>query len=203
MARNQKHKIRPAGRIIDLLMDGKKTVLATSLVLVMAVMWIRVLIGHQPGSAAAAVRGDQTAAAGRKDPAPARIRMVDLPRIPGRNDTILRDCFNMQNRTPFRLTAAAPSTGTGTEVQIVSPNHDQEVVEQVALTLKLEAVVRSDTPWAFVNDRMLRLGDKFTVERGADKFEFEVLHIYEDAVLVECRGIQLTLKLAQFADVRK
>jgi sRNA-binding protein len=109
----------------------------------------------------------------------------------------------MQNRAPFRQSASAPGAGTDTEVRVVVPDRDQEVVQQVAQTLKLEAVVRSDSPWAFVNDRMLRIGDKLTVERGAGHLEFEVLQIYEDAVLVECNGIQLMLKLAQVMEVRK
>jgi hypothetical protein len=188
---------------MDLLRDGKKTVLASALVLVMAIMWIRVAIGHRPGSAAAAVDGNQATAAASAESAGGRIRTIELPRIPGRNDSIHRDCFNMQNRAPFRQSAAAPGTGTDTEVQVVSPNRDHEVVQQVAQTLKLEAVVRSSSPWAFVNDRMLRVGDKVSVERGADQFEFEVLRIYEDAVLVECNDIQLTLKLAQVVDVQK
>lgn len=188
---------------MDILVDGKKTVMASALALIMVFMWIRVLIGRQPGSAAAAVDGNQPTPAGQTTPAPDRIRMIELARVSGRNDSIRRDCFDMQNGALSRLSAGAPSTSTATEVQVVSPNRDQEVVQQVAQTLKLEAVVRSDSPWAFVNDRMLRAGDTFTVERGADPFEFEVLRIQEDAVLVECKGIQLTLKLAQYVEVRK
>ena len=203
MARNQTHRIRPGGRVVDLLMDGKKTVLASVLILTMAVMWVRVLIGHRPGSAAAAMDGGQATPARQKEPAGSRIRVVELPKVSGRNDSIHRDCFNMQDRTPFRQSAAVPGTGADTEVQVVSSNRDQEVVQQVAQMLKLEAVVRSDSPWAFVNDRMLRIGDTFTVERGADLLEFEVLRIHEDSVLVECKGIQLTLKLAQVVEVRK
>lgn len=203
MARSEKHGTRSSARVVDLLRDGKKTVLASALVMVMAIMWIRVLIGHKPGSAAAAVDGNQVAPAGPKEPPRAKIKPVELPRVPGRNDSILRDCFRIQDGAFLQPSGGAPSTGTGTEVQVVSPHRDQEVVQQVAQTLKLEAVVRSDSPCAFVNDRMLRIGDRFTIESGADPFEFEVLRIFENAVLVECRGIQLTLKLAQVVEVRK
>ena len=109
----------------------------------------------------------------------------------------------MQDRAPFRQSAAAPDTGASTEVQVVSLNRDQEVVQQVAQTLRLEGVVRSGSPLAFVNDRMLGIGDKLTVDHDGGRLEFEVLRIHEDAVLVECNGTQLTLKLAQVLEVHK
>ena len=201
MARNEKQRVLPAGRVADLFLNGKRTILASAMVLVMAIMWIRVLIGHAPRSAAAAPQQTQAAQANQKGPG--RVRMVELSRVPGRNDVIHGDCFDVRNRTQFQPSAAVPSTSTEKEVPVVAPNHDQEVIQQVAQTLKLEAVLRNDNPRAFVNDRLLGVGDRFTVERGTSFLEFEVLWIYEDAVLVECNGIQLTLKLAQYVDVRK
>jgi len=190
--------------VVDLLRDGKKTVLALALVLVMAVMWIRVLVGHRPASAAAATSSPKVAAGAQREPARGRARMVELPSVPGRNDCIHRDCFNVQEWAPVRQSAAAPGTSTDAEVPVVSPNHDQEVVHQVAQTLRLEAVsLRSENPQAFLNDRLLGVGDTLTVEYGSACLEFEVLQIKEDAVLVECNGIQLALKLAQVGDVRK
>jgi hypothetical protein len=204
MAHNSKRGVRPAGRALDLLRDGKKTVLATALILVMAAMWIRVLIGHRPGSAAAATNRPQTSAASQKSPARSRAKMIALPRIAGRNDSIDRDCFNMQEWAPVRLSAAGPSASTDPEVPVVSPHHDQEVIHQVAQTLRLEAVsLKSESPRAFLNDRLLGVGDTLTVETGSASLEFEVLQIKEESVLVECNGIQLTLKLALVGDVRK
>ncbi|MGE5296814.1 MAG: hypothetical protein ACM3VT_18495 [Solirubrobacterales bacterium] len=165
-------------------------------------MWIRVLIGHKPESAAAAGNRTQTSAAAQTGSAAVTIKMIPLPRISGRNDSIHRDCFSMWDRAPFRQ-LVAPETSTDAEVPPVTGNRDQEVIQQVAQTLKLEAVVRNGSPHAFVNDRMLGVGDRFTVERGAACFEFEVLRIDEGAVLVQCNGIQLTLKLAQSVEVQK
>ncbi len=197
MTHKRKHETQMAGRALDRLRDGKRTVLAVSLLVVMAIMWIRVLVGHKPGSAAAAVERKETTAAVTNAPAGSRITMVPLPRIPGRNDVIDRDCFSIRDRAAFRQIPAAPETGTDPEVPSETTNHDQEVIQQVAETLKLEAVVRRDgPPRAFVNDRMLKVGDRFAVERGAACLEFEVLRIDENAVLVECNNVQLTLKLS-------
>lgn len=201
MAHRRKTSVRPSGRILDMLADGKKTVLAVSLVAVMAVMWIRVLIGHKPSSAGAAPAQKQGAQTEPGRPT-ARIRRVELSRTPGRNDSIDKDCFDMQGRPQFRQSVAVSNTGTDTEVPIVPPNRDQEVKE-VAQTLKLEAVFRKGTPSAVLSDRLVKAGDTFTVERGTSVLEFEVLRIDEDAVLVECNDIQLTLQLAQSLDVRK
>ena len=202
MAYDRKTGLRPSGRIAALGMDGKKTVLAISLVLVMAVMWIRVLVGHKPASAGAAPQAKQEARGKQVEPA-AKVRMVDVPKVPGRNDCIERDCFKMQDRAQFQQSAAVQNPGADPEVPVVSPNHDQEVVQQVAQTLKLEAVSRWDGSQAFVNDQWVKVGDRFLVKHGTGFLEFEVLRIYEDAVLVECNNIQQTLKLAQVVDVRK
>jgi hypothetical protein len=58
----------------------------------------------------------------------------------------------------------------------------------------LEAVLQNDRRRAFVNDRLLAVGDTFLVEHGAGPVLFEVLQIQDDSVLVECNGIQLTLR---------
>lgn len=200
MARNGKNNIRPGGRVMSILMDGKKTVLASGLVLVMAFMWVRVLTGNKPSSAAAAPAPRQTEPVVQR--VIAKVKLVELPKIPGRNDSIYKDCFNMQNRACFRQVADVQRTSADTEVLIVPPNRDQEVIQQVAQTLKLGAVLRNPSPQAFVNDRFLAVGDTFTVEHSAGPLEFEVLQIHEDSVLVECHGIQLTLKLASM-EVRK
>jgi hypothetical protein len=203
MTRNRKREAQAAGRALDLLRDGKKTVLAVSLLVVMAVMWIRVLVGHRPGSAAAAVEQPAATATGTTEAVGPRITMVPLPRVSGRNDGIGRDCFSMRDRAPFGQVAAAPETSTDPEVPSETTHHDQEVVQQIAATLKLDALVcRDGPPRAFVNDRMLEVGDRFIVERGAASLEFEVLRIDENAVLVECNDVQLTLELAQSVEVR-
>lgn len=204
MARNRsKHRVPGGGRITDLLMDGKKTVLATALMIVMAVMWIRILVGNKPSSASAAP-GERESVATTDNRPVRKVRMVELPRVLGRNDCIGRDCFNIQEWAPARQSATGPGTSTDAEVPVVSVNRDQEVVRQVAQTLRLEAVsLRSENPQAFLNDRLLGVGDTLTVEYGSDCLEFEVLQISDNAVLVECKGIRLALKLAPLSDVRK
>ena len=140
-------------------------------------------------------------------PAPSQaspnVRFVALPKVLGRNDRIHRDFFAARDWEAFRRAARGQNTDTGTEVHVVSTNHAQEVAIRIAEKLRLEAVAWSETPQVLVNDELLSVGDKLTAKDGSDTCEFEVLRIYEDAVLIGCRGTQLTLKLAQYLDVRK
>jgi len=202
MAHSRRTRVQSAGRILDhLVMDRKKTVVVFGLLAVMAIMWGRVLLGHKPGSAAAA--NDPASQAASPSAAPLPVRFVELPKQPGRNDSIDRNFFTVQDRAYFRPNAGARDTSTDPEVHVISPDHVQEVIRRAAQKLKLEAVLWNENPRAFINDRLLSLGDKITVKEGTTPFEFEVLRIYENSVLVGCAGTQLTLKLAQYLDVDK
>ena len=200
MAYNGNNRITAQQVLDHLAADKKRTAFAVSLLAVMAFMWFRVLTGHQPGPVAADTDVKQQQAK------PARslrnIRFLELPNVPGRNDYINRDFFASRDWECFRQTSASPQN-PGTEVRVTAPDHAQEVAARLGQKLKLEAVLRDGTPRAFINDQLLRLGDRLPVHDGPDTCEFEVLRIYEDSVLVGCNGTQLTLKLTQHLDVNK
>jgi hypothetical protein len=196
MAPNRKMSVPSARRLLDRLRGGgKKTVMACALLLIMLFMWVRVVVGHRPAPAAAAPQPVQTESVPRK--APVKVKLVELSVLPGRHDSIERDFFTGIERTYARRDSAGRDTGTEKEVPVVSSNSAQEVIQRVAKTMKLEAVLGRERPRAFINDQLLSLGGKLTVKDGAEIFEFEVLQISADAVLVECKGVQLTLALAQ------
>jgi hypothetical protein len=125
-----------------------------------------------------------------------------LPNLSGRNDYVNRDFFASRDWECFRQNSGSPQN-PGTEVHATPGDLAQEVAARLGQKLKLEAVLRDGTPRAFINDRLLRLGDRLPVHDGPDTCEFEVLRIYEDSVLVGCNGTQLTLKLVQHLDVTK
>ncbi len=191
-----------AGWILDRLRTGgKKTVVACALVSLMLFMWARVLIGHRPAAvgAASASRPAATVAG----TAAAKVTFVELPKTPGQHDAIARDFFAASEGSFIRRNTADRNTGTDKEVPIVSSYNVQEVIQRVARKLKLEAVLWSESPRAFLNDQLLSVGGKLTVKDGTASFEFEVLQIYLDSVLVACEDMQLTLKLAQNLDVNR
>ncbi len=200
MAPNGKINIARIGPVLDhLRLGGKRTVMACVLVLIMLFMWVRVFLGHRPAAAAAAPRSSQAQTAARRPPV--TMQRLELPRIPGRHDALPRDFFTMKDPASFGRDSARRGAGTDTEVPVASTENAQEVIQRVARTMKLEAVSWNESPRIFINDQLLEVGGRFLVKDGTQSYEFEVLQIYVDSVLVGCNGVQLTLKLAQSLEV--
>jgi len=200
MAHNRKLSMPSAGHLLDRFrMGGKKTAVACGLIGIILFMWGRVFIGHRPAAAAAAPPPTQTGSVQPKGPV--KVKLVELPKPSGRHESIERDFFSTKDGTFLRRNSAGRNTGTDREVPVASSNYAQEVIQRLARTMKLEAVLWSESPRAFINDQLLSVGGKFAVKDGAAVFEFEVLQIYVDSVLVGCDDIQLTLELAQKLEV--
>jgi hypothetical protein len=202
MMHKRNRQVWVVGWILDRLRTGgKKTAVACALVSLMLFMWARVLIGHRPAAVGAA--SPSRPAATVPGTAAVKATFVELPKTPGRHDAIARDFFAASEGSFIRRNTADRNTGTEKEVPIVSSYNVQEVIQRVARKLKLEAVLWSESPRAFLNDQLLSVGGKLTVKDGTASFEFEVLQIYLDSVLVACEDMQLTLKLAPNLDVNK
>ncbi len=201
MVRNRANKVRSTRRTGHYLAaGGKKTILAFGLVVIMAIMWIRVLTGRRP-EAAVAARAPQTT--GQREPESVRVRFHSLPVVPGRHDCIDRNFFLTQDWSGFSIDSNKNTTGTDSEVRAAVPDRTTEVITRVAQRLKLEAVVWETSPHVSINDELLQVGETLTLREGAETYEFEVVRIEADSVLVRCRERELTLTLAQSTDVSK
>ena len=201
MMPNKMSTARSANRAVSYLAaDRKKTVVAIALVAIMAIMWFRVLTGRKPPSA---VASEASQNAQEQNKASVEVRFHDLPIIPGRNDHINRDFFAVQDWDGFSRDSNEDMTGTDPEVHVVAPDRTQEVVARVAQRLKLEAVLLTENPQAFVNDQFMHVGDTLRLKDGTDTYVFEVVRIEADAVLVRCKERQLTLRIAQSNDVNQ
>lgn len=202
MTRDPKHMFGSAGRLAGYLVrDGRKTGIAVALVAVMAVMWLRVLTGQKPQSAGAGPSSPQRIEAVADDQP--SMRFIELPVQPGRNDRIHRDFFTAHNWSDFSSGSRSQGTGPKPDVGTVPTDRTEEVVAKLARTLQLEAVLWSADPQAFVNDRLVRIGDTLALRDGADFYPFEVVEIQKDAVLVTCGDSRFTLKLSPSTDVRR
>jgi hypothetical protein len=175
--------------------EKKKTVLALCLITLMAFMWIRVLTKGAPEAAEAGLTAEQMVAERQSEPE-LKISFINLPQIAGRNNEISKDFFTSDGWKGFVDKEEHKSVGVG-EVNIVSTNSDQEVIKKVAEKLKLEAIVSGDNPLAFLNNEVLRVGDKVLVSDGTDKYECEVVEITENTVVMRCREAEITLKMTQ------
>ncbi len=185
-----------ANRLIgQLAAEKKKAVAASCLIAVMAFMWVRVLTKKTPEAAGAAFMTEQLNVEGTLDEE-LNISFTELPQVAGRNDVITRDFFASNGWRHFggqerNLTVIE-------EVNVVSKNGNDEVIRKVAEKLKLEAiVVLSNNPRAFINNKVVSVGDKVLIRDGVDTYECEVIEIEENKVVIKCREAEVTLKLTQ------
>jgi hypothetical protein len=194
MKQNVRNSDNMVSRVFgQLAAERKKTAVAFGLIAVMAFMWIRVLTRNSPASAGAAV-GQQTANPQQTgSDMKLQISFTELPKTPGRNDVLTRDFFDSDRWRHFR-DARGRSFGAG-QVSVVSKDGSDQIVRRAAAKLKLLAIWTEDNPQAYINDRLLSVGDKLTIREGVNKYEFEVTAIEENEVHLTCGDAQIRLKL--------
>ncbi len=158
-------------------------------------MWLKVLTRTSPKAAQAELIAELIEEQNRSEPE-INVSFIELPNVPGRNDLITRDFFASNGWQDFIDGQGQESVGIE-EIDIVSKNDDQEVIQKVAENLRLEAIVSSEDPLAFINDKILRASDKFFVGDGIESYECEVVEIKENMVVIKCRDSRITLKLTQ------
>jgi len=185
-----------ANRLVGrLAAEKKKSVTVLCLVLVMVFMWVRVLTRRTPGAAEAAFMTEEADVEGQSNPE-LEISFIELPEVAGRNDVITRDFFASDGWQEFVDEEVENLVGIE-EVSVVSTDGSEEVIRRVAEKLKLEAIVLSENPRAYINDKVLWVGDKLLVEDGVDMYECEVVGIEGKTVVIRCREAEITLKLTQ------
>lgn len=196
MRQNARNNSRGGNRFFShLAAEKKKAVLALCLISLMAFMWIKVLTKASPKAADAGVIAELINMETQSEPE-LKILFIELPRVAGRNDMVTRDFFASDGWQNFVGGRGHKSVAVK-EIDIVSKNDDQEVIRKVAENLKLEAIVSSDDPLAFINDKVLRPGDKLFVGDGIESYECEVVEIKENTVVIRCRESMITLKMTQ------
>lgn len=178
--------------------ERKKTVLAMCLITVMVFMWVRVLGRKTPQAAKATSTAQQRDSKSQSD-SQLKISFIELPKVPGRNDVMKRDFFASDGWQNF-IKEGENLAGIE-EVNVVSTDGGEEVITRVAQKLKLEAIVLSENPQAFINDELLSVGDKLLIRDRTDKYEFEVVGIEENAVFIRCAQARITLKLTPTIEV--
>jgi len=63
--------------------------------------------------------------------------------------------------------------------------------------VKLGAIVMGENPRAFVNDKMLAVGDKLIIREGMNMYECEIAGIEEKTVLLRYGEVKIRLKLRE------
>ena len=195
MRHNARNNSKSRNKIINhLAAEKKKAVLAFCLITLMIVMWVKMLTRTSPNAAEAGLMVSLIDMETQSEPE-MRISFIELPKVAGRNDLIVRDFFASNGWQDFIDSQGRKSAGVE-KINIVIGD-DQEVIRKVADNLRLEAIVSSEDPLAFINDKVLRAGDKLSVDDGIDGYECEVVEIKENIVVMKCRESRITLKLTQ------
>ena len=164
--------------------EKKKEILAFCLISVMAFMWMRVLGSKGPDATQAAIRAANTGFESESEQK-VRISFVELPDIKGRNDALCRDFFEL-NQKRF----------SGTRVsKAVSGDGKKESIERIGNKLKLEAIGLSENPQAFINEKLLSIGDTLIVPDGMTMYECEIVGIEKTKVFVRFGEEQIILEL--------
>lgn len=193
-----------ANGFIGQLAAEKKKAVAACLIAVMAIMWVRVLTKQAPEAAEAVSMTEQLNAEGTSN-RELNVSFIELPQVAGRNDVITRDFFASSDWRHFE-SGKERNLAVIEEVKVVSKNGNEEVIRKVAEKLKLEAiVVLSNNPRAFINNKVISVGDKVLIRDGVDIYECEVIEIKEkeNKVVIKCREAEVTLRLTQVSMIDK
>ena len=166
--------------------EKKKTVMALCLIAVMVFMWIKVLGGKTPQSAGAAQMAQVANLGVPAVNSELKISFVELPKVTGRNDVLSGDFFAAGGWREF--------VGDG-EVNVGSRDGSEEALSGIEGKLKLEAIGLGENPQAFINDKLLSVGDKLLVRDGVNMRECEVVSIGESTVVIRCGESEIQLKL--------
>lgn len=191
MKQNVKSGSKEANRIVGrLAAEKKKTVAALCLIALMVFMWARVLGKKTPATTQAAPRQKNVDRDTTGTKSQLKISFIELPKVPGRNDELTRDFFAADGWRDF-------IGGDNKEVNVILNDGNSEVARRIAEKLKLEAIGMGESPQAFINDKLLSVGDKLVVRNEVDEYECEVVGIDEETVFIRCLDIEITLKLTQ------
>jgi len=171
--------------------EKKKSFVAISLIVLMLFMWGKLLAGKGPDSAQGAIYQQQTASAQNKDQLGINIEFVDPPFAKGRHDVLKRDFFNVETGV----------FAANNQVNIVSTNGEAGKIQYIADKLRLEAISMGSQPEAFVNDRLVKVGDILIVSDGSKNYDCEIVRIENMTVFVKCGKAEIELKLKQPDDL--
>lgn len=185
---------RPNRLFSRLAAEKRKTVMALCLVAVMVFMWVRVLGRKTPQSAEAALTAQETIE--DESNSELKISFIELPNVEGR-DVLAGDFFAVDDWQEFVSGREGGRFGGIEEVNVVSKDGRKEVAGRVAEKLKLKAIELGKKPQAFINDKLLAVGDKLLVKDRVDTYECEIVGIEQNAVFIKCGEAEITLRLTQ------
>ena len=182
-------------------LEKGKSMAAACLIGLMFFMWVRVFAKkHSPGEAEAALTAQAESLSGRGRNE-VKIRFIKLPEIKGRNDVLSRDFFAVEGWENL-IKDADGNTNKVEEVNVVVEDDSEQgshrkAVLRLARQLKLDVIAFGKRPEAFIENTLVSVGDKLQVEDKGRLYEFDVIEIGENEVVLTCQGVRLEIKMLQ------
>jgi hypothetical protein len=176
--------------------EKKKAAIATLLIAIMAIMWIR-LLTKKSDAGSGAMLAVQAATAQETQPK-SKFTFIELPHVKGRNDILTRDIFAASKWEGL----GAQANGERTSAQKPRSDHEQldYTIEMIGKELKLEAIFSGKNPQASVCGTLVAPGGGLVVKHEGEKHEFKVVTISENEVVLECKGVRVKLSMARPTD---
>jgi hypothetical protein len=188
-----------SGFIAGTLAQRNRAFVAAVLIGIMVVMWVRVF-KHKNGveaASAAALAGACTADANEAGPRVKIVRMA-VPQIKGRTDALTRDVFSLNEWEVLHMS----EVGIDRRGEVASEPGEQanETIVAVGKELKLEAISSGKNPQAFINGSLVCAGEKLTIRKGRQRYDFDVVAIGESTATLACHGVKVTLLMSKPVD---
>jgi hypothetical protein len=170
----------------------KKLIVAIVLFSIMAVLWVRVFVGKsKPAAVSAAPAIDKNKVLAVQNEG---VEYIQLPHIPERHDVIANDVFSAKNFSQFKK---QDQYVTSTKQLDTRDATGESPAVSAAEALRLVAIVNDKTPQAFIENRLFEKGDSFRFMFNGQIYQFKILNILEDKVVLDCNGIIITKKIPQ------
>jgi hypothetical protein len=172
----------------------KKAIIAVCLIVVMAFMWVRIFTkkGDKTQPVKAAASTVRTVSASTKaNPKMTTMKYKQLPMIEGRNDVLVRDIFSLQAWLDGKGTA----DDWNSKQKLLAAD-----IRRAGKALKLEAIIMGEGEQKseiFISDKLVPAGSDFPTKYKGRVYRFMVESITANKVVLKCKDVVVTLKLAE------
>ena len=177
-----------------------RIVIAVVLVTTMALMWGRLLLSGRSYSTAAALGAASAASrvAAVESKAHQRTKPVNLPEVAGRHDRLARDFFTTANWRSFQMVGGRSTTPPAVvaEPQELTAQ-DIKTIEQA---VKLDGIIaeqNSNAYEAFVNDKLVSVGDQISINYKKRQLTATVISINRNNVVLGLENFTLNVAMPQ------
>ena len=181
-----------------------KTMAMIVLLTVMGILWGRVLLQGESGPAQAeAMEVDALQQATMSaDSQTLKIQPVSLPELPGRNDRLASNFFSSNNwqgfggRKPEQQDNDYTINDSNESIEQIQQLKLQQVVKRLAIEAIIEGTDRKPFR-AFVDGKILSVGDTLTVQEGPDQYVLIVEKISKKEVVFTWKQVSVVLKVPE------